>query len=215
MIKHFFLALAAATLLAFPAGAQAQALPSYASGAPQSLDENIHGRIVAFDGAYALSVRDEKGYIDNIQLHQGTIINPTGLTLASGMTVSVLGYNAGSYFSANEIDTPYHFYGAVPYYAGHPWNYYGPSISLSFFFGSPGWWHGNAFGGGFRYVGGARVYNNVHITTVYRGGAFHGHDFVAPRERGGYYHGQAHAMAEHARGGGGHAHGGGGGDHHH
>jgi len=177
-----------------PLGAQAQSAPSYATQ-QYSADQNIHGRIASFDGGYSLTVRDERGYIDNVRLHPGTIINPTGLTLTPGMVVSILGYNAGSYFSANQIDTPYQFYGGFPYYAGHPWNYYGPSVSLGFFFGHPGWWHGGYFGGGFRYVGGVRVYSHVHVNEIYRrqGGQFHGRDFVAPREHGGYYGHPSHA----------------------
>ena len=116
--------------------------PSYASQA----DEQIHGRIVAFDGGYNLQVRDDRGFVDDVQLHDGTIINPTGLTLAPGMICSIDGFNSGSYFAANEIDTPYTFYNAVPYYEGHPWNYWGPSISIGFFFGSGNWWHGGYHG---------------------------------------------------------------------
>ena len=189
MLKPLLAALAALTF-AVPIAAQAQdAPPSYAQDQPSyaSTELNVHGRIVSFDGAYALQVRDEQGYVDSVQLHQGTIINPTGITLQPGMVVSILGYNAGPYLAANEVDTPYTYYGGVPWYGGHPWNYYGPSISLGFFFGSPGWWHGNYFGGGFRYVGGARVYNNVRIGSVHTGGEFRGRDYVAPRERGGYY----------------------------
>lgn len=187
MIKPLLAALAALTF-AVPMAAQAQDMPSYAQGQPSYAngEENVHGRIVSFDGEYALQVRDEQGYIDNVQLHQGTIINPTGLTLQPGMVVSILGYNAGPFLAANEIDTPYSYYGGVPWYGGHPWNYYGPSISLGFFFGNAGWWHGNAFGGGFRYVGGVRVYNNVHFRDVHTGGAYRGRDYVAPPERGGY-----------------------------
>ncbi|MGD0472902.1 MAG: hypothetical protein ABSB70_06765 [Candidatus Velthaea sp.] len=223
MIQRIIGALAAFCLL-LPIAAQAQDLPSYANQ-PYPADQNIHGRVLNFDGGYNLAVRDERGYVDNVQLHPGTIINPTGLTLAPGMIVSILGYNAGSYFSANEIDTPYRFYSGYPYYAGHPWNYYGPSISLGFFFGNPGWWHGRSFYGGYHYVGGARVYNNVHVNEIYRrpGGDFHGRDFVAPAAHGGYYgHPAPQGHATHAEGHAhtaGHAHAEGhaehgGGDHH-
>ena len=58
-------------------------------------DQQIRGRISSFDGGYNLTVADERGFTDNVQLHDGTIINPTGLTLAPGMVVSILGYNAG------------------------------------------------------------------------------------------------------------------------
>ncbi len=165
--KHLA-ALAAAFLMAVPFAAQAQDVPSYSQGQPSyaTSEENVHGRIVSFDGAYALQVRDDRGFVDSVQLHQGTIINPTGLTLQPGMVVSVLGYNSGSYLAANEIDTPYTYYGGVPWYGGHPWNYWGPTISLGFFFGNTGWWHPHG---------------------AYVGGEFRGRDYVAPRERGGYY----------------------------
>ncbi len=198
-------AVIAALFLAAPLAANAQMAPTYAAGPADDGDANIHGRILNFDGAYSLQVRDEQGYVDNVQLHQGTIINPTGLTLAPGMVVSIMGYNAGDYFAANEVDTPYTYYSGVPYYAGHPWNYYGPSISLGFFFGNSGWWHGGAFHGGYHYVGGggARVYNSVHVNNVYRGGAYQGRNYVARPEHGGYVpHGAAHAP-QHVGGGGG------------
>jgi hypothetical protein len=124
-----------------------------------------------------------------------------------------MGYNAGPYFAANEIDTPYTFYAGYPYYAGHPWNYYGPSVSLGFFFGNNGWWHGGAFYGPPRFVGGARYYNNIHVNTFYRGGGFQGHNYVAPAERGGYRgpQGNVHGGYRGPQHGG----GGGGGDHNH
>jgi hypothetical protein len=214
-MKRFITAAFAALILAAPLAAAAQDMPSYAvSPAGQPGDEQIRGRITSFDGGYNLEVRDERGFIDNVTLHPGTIINPTGLTLEPGMTVSILGYNSGSAFSANEIDTPYTYDAGVPYYLGHPWDYYGPSVSLGFFFGGDrGWWHGNAFRGGYSYSGGARYYASAHIQNVYRNsGTFHGRDVVAPREHGGYYHGAAQARAGGFHGGGHEGgHGGGGG----
>jgi hypothetical protein len=112
------------------------------------------------------------------------------------MVVSILGYNAGPYFAANEIDTPYQFYAGSPYYAGHPWNYYGPSVSLGFFFGNAGWWHGGGFYGPYHYRGGARVYDNVRVNNFYRGGNYQGRNYVAPAGRGGYVpHGGANGHA--------------------
>jgi hypothetical protein len=217
IMLRFIAALIAALFLAAPLAASAQIAPSgpsYADNGPGGEDAQIHGRILTFDGAYSLQVKDEKGYVDNVQLHQGTIINPTGLTLAPGMIVSIMGYNAGSYFAANQIDTPYTFYAGFPYYSGHPWNYYGPGVSLGFFFGNSGWWHGGMFGGPYHYVGGARFYNNVHVNSVYRGGAFQGRNYVAPRGSGGY---DVHAAHPDYRGSRGSQHSGGGGgghDHH-
>jgi len=118
--------------LAAPASAQ-QGLPSYATSA----DQAIHGRVTNFDGKYALQVRDEHGYTDRVELHDGTIINPTGLHLAAGMRVTVYGQPDGSRFVANEIDTPYQTayaypYAAYPYY-GYPY-YGGPYVRFGFRF---------------------------------------------------------------------------------
>jgi hypothetical protein len=190
-MRNRLAALAAAIVIFAPFAANAQIVPSYAAPTPGG-DEQIHGRVLSFDGGYNLEVRDEKGYVDNVRLHQGTIINPTGLTLAPGMIVSILGYNAGATFAANEIDTPYTFYYGVPWFAGHPWNYYGPSVSFGFYFGHPGWWHGPAFGGGYHFYGGARVYDNVHVGAVYHGGGYVGRNYVAPPARGGYTGGRSH-----------------------
>jgi hypothetical protein len=184
----FFIAATAALTLAAPLGARAQDIPSYAQQAP---DEQIRGYVESFDGGYNLAVRDERGFIDNVQLHDGTIINPTGITLEQGMVVSIVGENDGDFLSANEIDTPYDLNadeGGVAYYGGQPWDYYvGPSFGLSFFFGNVGWWHGNDFHGGFHYNGGARIYNRVaivnHVENNYSGhgdGTIHpnpGHDY--------------------------------------
>ena len=113
------------------------------------------------------------------------------------MIVSILGYNAGPFFAANEVDTPYTFDYGVPYYGGHPWWYYGPSISLGFFFGNTGWWHGGYFRGGYHYYGHARVYDRAPVGRLYYGGAFHGRSYVAPRDRGGYVpHGVGHPGGE-------------------
>ena len=156
----------------------AQTTPTYAAQ-----DQQIHGRVISFDGAYTLQVRDDQGYVDDVQLHQGTVINPTGITLAPGMVVSVDGYNAGSYFDANQIDTPYTFYSGVPYYLGHPWNYYGPTDSLNFYFGHTGWWHGAYPAAPVIVNRGAYVGNHA---APHRGGIGHGHGYVAAPQHGGF-----------------------------
>jgi len=88
--------------------------PSYARPAPAGGEETIHGRISSFDGKYHLNVRDDRGFLDSVDMHQGTVINPTGLTLQPGMAVTILGFNRGHAFAANEIDTPYLSYGLAP-----------------------------------------------------------------------------------------------------
>lgn len=136
-------ALAGAIGLLSAAPASAQPVPSYAAG---STDETIQGTISAINGPYNISVRDNRGFIDNVNLHQGTIINPTGLTLEPGFSVTILGHNDGKAFSANEIDTPYQTLSAVPIYPaygyyGYP--YWGPSYHVGLHFG-------RGFGFGFR-----------------------------------------------------------------
>ena len=223
-MTKFIRALVIALAFLVPSAAMAQTVPSYATPIASANDDSqIRGRVVAFNGKYQLTVRDGKGYVDNVELHEGTIINPTGLTLEPGMIVSVLGYNAGPYFEANEIDTPYTYYAGVPYFLGHPWNYYGPTISLGFFFGHTGWWHGAAFHGAYHFDHGARVYSDVHIRNMYHGGGFHGRSYVASAAHGGYHAGATHVGGIHGggfhgggmHGGGFHGGGGHGGGGHH
>jgi hypothetical protein len=134
---QLFYGLAAAALGSAPIAAAAAQTPSYARPASPNSDDVINGRIISINGKYDISVRDDRGFIDDVHLHQGTIINPTGLTLEPGMRVSIFGYNAGSWFEANEIDTPYHYiprpvavyYGPGWWYPGFPYGF-GPSYSL-------------------------------------------------------------------------------------
>jgi hypothetical protein len=138
-----FVGIALAAGVLAPLAAPAQNVPSYAR--PNN-EQTIRGRIVSINGTFNITIRDDNGYLDNVELHQGTIINPTGLTLEPGMSVTILGYNAGSAFAANEIDTPYHYAGPrpVPVYLGPGWWYpgyaygYGPSFSLAIGIGGPG-----------------------------------------------------------------------------
>lgn len=112
------------TALAMLLGGAAQAQPSYAVH-----EQTIKGRVARFDLPYDLYVRSRHGDLDHVLLHQGTIINPTGLTLESGMSVTVYGRPEGSVFAANEIDTPYHYaprmYDYYPYGPGwyQPWGF--------------------------------------------------------------------------------------------
>ena len=93
-----------------PLAAGAQGAPGPAAPRPPAHrsavngEETISGRISKIESKYRLEMRDDRGYIDRIQLHQGTIINPTGLQLEPGMVVTILGYNLGNVFGANEID---------------------------------------------------------------------------------------------------------------
>lgn len=121
------LALVGTPLAAYAQGNAPGDVPSYARPAAHSDEESIRGRIESIDGKYVLQVRDDRGYVDNVMMHQGTIINPTGISLAPGMSVTILGYNRGRYFDANEIDTPYTVSYAYPYPVyPYPYPYYYP-----------------------------------------------------------------------------------------
>jgi hypothetical protein len=137
--------LAVTGTLASAATAFAQApapapLPSYARPTAQSDEETITGRIAAISGTYDLQVRDDRGFIDRVRLHPGTIIHPTGLQLAPGMSVTIAGRNDGNVLTANEIDAPYSetapYIGYWPY-AVYPYPVYvtRPFVSFGFRFG--------------------------------------------------------------------------------
>jgi hypothetical protein len=135
-IKTALIAALAAAALITPAIASAQD----ASYADTGANQQIQGTISSIDGTWNLTVNDTNGYSDNVALHQGTIINPTGLTLEDGMNVTIDGYADGPNFDAIEIDTPYQYQGPAPvavYYGPGTWypgyaNGWGPSFSLVF-----------------------------------------------------------------------------------
>jgi hypothetical protein len=108
---RIFAALLSIAAISAPLAAFAQNAPSYARPGAANGEETIRGRINQFDGKYRLEVRDDRGFVDNVELHQGTVINPTGLSLKPGMAVTIMGYNRGHAFAANQIDTPYQSYG--------------------------------------------------------------------------------------------------------
>ncbi len=134
------LAAASFALAAAPAVAQ---VPSYAQAPSYAQPEGqIRGRISSIPGKYTIEVRDNNGYIDNVSLHDGTIINPTGITLQPGFAVTIYGVANGSTFVANQIDTPYRYaVGYYPGYWGYGYPYYG-SLNLGFGFGFGGGFHG-------------------------------------------------------------------------
>ncbi len=118
-----------------PPGPPPEAPPSYAHG-----EESVRGRIASIDGKYNLTVRDDRGYVDSITLHDGTVINPRGLRLAPGQAVTIYGHNAGRTFAANEIDTPYYRRRFYPYAYPAPYYPYYPyaAIGVGVGYRSPG-----------------------------------------------------------------------------
>jgi hypothetical protein len=179
-----FLAIAACAALALPVAASAQPAPSYADQG-----EQIHGTIASIGGKYTIYVRDARGFVDTVQLHDGTVINPTGLTLAPGQTVTISGRTDGHAFAADEIDTPYNIDDGVayapayaPYYvAPYPYYAYYPAYALSYpAFISIGFGFGGYYGH-YGYYGGPGFYGRGY----YGGPGYYAHGYYG----GGYYHG--------------------------
>jgi hypothetical protein len=102
----------AAPVMAQTAPSVAQTAPSFAQTVPsfgQALgNETLEGVVVRFvpRSPYELGLLDDRGYLDTVRLHEKTIMFPIGFVLEVGMHVRVLGFNGGSTFTANEIDTP-------------------------------------------------------------------------------------------------------------
>jgi len=149
------------------------------AGTMASVEGQIRGQILAQDHHGTLLVLDDRGMVDTVRLHAGTIIAPPSY-LEHDTYVSVLGYSSGADFNANEVDTPYHTRdGTVP------------GVDLSSVYADPTWWHGSFFAKSpSHYVRGYRVYDGLRLADLYRtvsgGGTFRGRDFIAPASAGGY-----------------------------
>jgi hypothetical protein len=68
--------------------------------------QTLSGVIDSVDGKFDLTVRDNRGSLDRVTLHRGTIINPTGLQLEPGTTVTIIGHANGGAYDADTIDAP-------------------------------------------------------------------------------------------------------------
>lgn len=190
-------ALCAAASIALPSLAGAQTYPSYSTASQQS----IKGSITGFNGSYTVYLQDDKGYGDNVQMHDGTVINPTGIKLQEGMRVTIYGYANGPAFSAYRIDVaaPAYYgdsgygYGGAGYgsygYGGYGYGYGGYGYP---YYGYPGWGIGIGFGFGWPYWGGG-----------YWPGYYGGYGYRYP-----YYYGRYPYPGRYYRGPGGYVHGG-------
>ncbi|HEV3091182.1 MAG TPA: hypothetical protein VGX91_07015 [Candidatus Cybelea sp.] len=190
-------ALAAAVLclaLPGPAGAQ-ESVPGYGTqpvpgyGTPVAHQEQIKGVLTGFDGTYTVYMRDDRGFDDHVSLHQGTMINPTGIKLVEGMRVTMWGNANGSTFEAYRIDVGggggyypdssgygYGGYGGYGYgggyypggygygYGGYPW---GVSLGFGWGWGGP-WGWGYPYGGYYGYPYGG-YYGRYPYGCCYRG----------------------------------------------
>jgi hypothetical protein len=110
--KVFYASLFATAIAALPVAGLAESsraspdAPTYAVPTHADGNETVSGRITWFDGRFDLQIRDERGFIDNVQLRRGTVITPTGLTLRTGMPVQIRGRNRGFVLVAEQIDSP-------------------------------------------------------------------------------------------------------------
>ena len=98
------------------AGVDSQTGPPGSSGVPASSlppyarfdnERRIEGRIRAIDRPYRVTLHDFSGYVDSVQLHRGTVINPTGTQLRVGMLVTIYGHLNDGEFLVDEVDTEY------------------------------------------------------------------------------------------------------------
>jgi hypothetical protein len=131
--------------------AAADSLPSYAS-----TDETIQGSVSSINGR-DLNLRDERGFVDHVVLHDGTVINPTGTQIESGQALTIHGHADGAVFRATEIDSYAVSYAPDPYpsyvdpFYGYGYGFdagygYGPYFGSSLFFGFGGGFGGRGFG---------------------------------------------------------------------
>jgi hypothetical protein len=102
VMKRLIRSAAVVAALVLPAAAQADAQNA---PAPSGSD-TIQGVIKTINGRYGLTVTDSAGGLDSVTMHQGTIINPSGLRLATGMLLVIVGHRDGSTFDATKIDVP-------------------------------------------------------------------------------------------------------------
>jgi hypothetical protein len=73
----------------------------------QTRPSRIVGTVADFHGKYGLVMRDVRGALSEVTLHQGTIIKPVGLRLERGLIVSIAGQAADRSFAAAEVVAPF------------------------------------------------------------------------------------------------------------
>jgi hypothetical protein len=109
--NRLFVLLLTLAVAVLPAAAWAQSAPSgtpsYAvpGPAPAADRETIHGQVASFDTASgSLQLNDDRGFVDNVQLGQGTVVRPQDAQLQPGMVVTIVGVAQGSVFAADSVD---------------------------------------------------------------------------------------------------------------
>lgn len=77
-------------------------IPLSATAQPFS-DEHVQGVVISFDGQERLTLRDDRGYVDDVSLGYETRISPEGTRIVPGMRLALTGYNGGKWFDATAI----------------------------------------------------------------------------------------------------------------
>jgi hypothetical protein len=78
------------------------AAPQVAPAQPFA-DEHIRGTVESFDGQEQLTLRDERGFLDDVAIGHDTRIAPRGTRLVPGMRIAITGYDGGKWFDAVSI----------------------------------------------------------------------------------------------------------------
>jgi hypothetical protein len=78
-------------------------VPLSATAQPFS-DEHVQGTVQTFDGQERLTLRDDRGFLDEVSLGDQTRITPAGTHLTSGMRIAITGYNGGKWLDATAIE---------------------------------------------------------------------------------------------------------------
>jgi hypothetical protein len=102
MIRILSGAAAIAVALTLPAAASA----AMSSPAQAKDTYTLRGVITQIDGKWDVTLHEPSGFIEEVALHPGTVVAPTGLRLAPGMQVSIRGYQDHATFDAVRIVGP-------------------------------------------------------------------------------------------------------------
>jgi hypothetical protein len=96
-----------AALLAGAGAIATTSAPAAAQYAPYgyapNARQNVVTGVVTYFYRFDMTIQAPNGAVIPVQLHQGTIINPLGVSLQPGMPVTVRGYWANGQFFANRI----------------------------------------------------------------------------------------------------------------
>jgi hypothetical protein len=178
-------AVAAFSTLTLPRTAAADTVPTYATH--NRSGETVHGTIATLSGNGDLYVRDDRGFVDHVALHQGTVIEPTGFELGSGDVVTISGQNAGSVLRADEIDAApsddasSNGPGPAYYDQGYAVDTYPDGGYYPYGYGYP---YGYDYGVGFYFGGG---YGRGGYGGYHNHGGYNGHGYGSHGGYGGGY----------------------------